>query len=240
MQRVVVARLAVRHHRWVQNFAPAVHRFRWPVFIVTNLHVSFAEVHRSVFVTVVVDAQRDRFWDGHTTFERFAADFHRFTVHQTTSIRDDWSRGVLNRDGLSCAAAVAAVVRSRERTLNAVLLGTFRVDGHFLDRDRHGAAVVRGRSVVEHEFFVALSRVVCRDGQHWSRRVLDRDGLRGRAAVAAIVRGSERTRDRVVPCTITWRRHRLHRNAHLAAVVRGRSIVHWHVVAALHRVVGWH
>ena len=137
---VVVASLTVRHDRGVQHVAPALHSFCGAV----AADALFAVSDRGIFITVVHDAQRDRFRDGDTTLERFTAHFNHFAIHQTTGVGDHGCSGVLNRDDLGRAAAVAAVVGRSERTLDAVLLSTLCFHSDFFQRDFHSTAVVRG------------------------------------------------------------------------------------------------
>ena len=103
----------------------------------------------------------------------------------------------MDGDGLRCRRAVAALIGSRERTSDGVVTGagTWRDFRRF--SDGHLATVIRSRSIGLDNVTAALHRVIGRNRQHWSRGVLNRDGLRGSRAVVAVVGCRERTNDLV-------------------------------------------
>ena len=184
------------------------------------------EVHRHILAVVARSQHRSvrvRAVHRHVTWQFFI---------------EGWCRGVNNRDGLGISRAVATLVRCRERTGHNVRLGTCARSCICNQRDGHFTAVVRGRGVIERVLVAALSRVVGRDGQLGSRRVLNRDGLGQRRAVVAIVGRSERALDRVALWAVTLDDFRHQLNGHVAvAVVGGRSIVVGDFLIALDGVI---
>ena len=111
--------------------------------------------------------------------------------------REFWSRRVRS-NRLRGRRAVASVVRCRERANNRVVASSIARNRLRRLFDRHLAAVVCGRSVVKDQVVRALRSVIGRNRNAQSSRVLHCDGLRGRRAVASVVRRSERANNRVV------------------------------------------
>ena len=139
---------------------------------------------------------------------------------------EGWCRGVHNRDDLSQRCAIATFIFGGERTGHSVRLSTCARSCICNQRDGHFTTVVRGRGVVERVLIAALSRVILRNRQLGSRRVLNGDGLRQRCAVVAIVCCSERPNNLVVLWARAWDDFLLLVDGHIAvAVVGSRSIV---------------
>ena len=151
-----------------------------------------------------------------------------------------WRRGVLNRDGLNQRRRVACIVGCSKRAGDDVVArGVARRDNfHQLNHDI--AAVVGGRSLVQHDLVRALHRVICWDGQLRSSGVLHCDGLNHRSQVASVVCGGECAQDGVVACSVARNVLTYHFDHYFAAIVRCSGIQHWHLVRALHNVILGH
>ena len=155
----------------------------------------------------------ERLFVARTAFDRF--------IHGLSS--QCWRRGVLDGDGLHHGGVVATLVRCGERARDHVAVGAAvcRVSNFI---NGHHATVVGRSRLRERMFFTALSRVVLWDRQLWVRGVLNRDGLRQRRVVAALVcRGEGTCHNVAVGAAVRGVRNLV--DGHHAAVVRRRRFL---------------